>query len=172
MRLSRLEEGILYVQNDLAIYPFWNCPYRCVRFQGGFTKHLDFNEGWGVDLGLYGEPTVRGFENRRQLRALQRFVDYPSSWGLLYITEKELCGLKQWKLYEEVCRKYGSDTAFTPFLDKIKYPDPEGKDKGTICCWRQRDEGKFASTIVFFALVGLLVAAGAWWWLAARGWVA
>ena len=164
VRLSRLEEGIRYVQKDLAIYPFWNCPYRAVRLDGGFTGPLDFGERFGVDLGLYGEPTVRRFENRRQLQALQRFVDYPSSWGLLYITQEELKGLKQWPLYEQVLDKYGSRDAFTPFLEKVTFPDPAGRDKGPICCWRLHDEGKFWQTMVFLALVVPGLAYLLVWW--------
>jgi hypothetical protein len=138
MRVSRLEEGIEYVQRNLGVYPLWNCPASIGTLDLAFAtpRRLAAAGEMVVDIGIYGEPTVRGFRNFEVIRALQKFVDAPALWGVSYLTLDELRDIYDFESYEQVQRKYHATEAFVPLESKIRFMRPNGSDGGKIPLWR------------------------------------
>jgi delta24-sterol reductase len=137
MRLGRLEEGIEYVQKNFAIYPLWNCPAGAGTSPIQFAmprKLANFPEVV-VDIGIYGEPTVRNFRFFDALHALQRFVDVPSLWGVSYLTPEELRQVYDFSAYEAVQEKYHAKEAFVPLESKIKFMQPM-ENQRPVPLWR------------------------------------
>jgi FAD/FMN-containing dehydrogenase len=133
VRLERLGETIRWVQQRLDARPLWNCALRLPddasrRFD---TSHL-------VDVGIYGEPRRRGYRHVRDMRALQRFVDHPSLWGVSYLTREELraASIVEMERYEAVRRDYHAEDAFLHVEQKVVWVDPNGPDRGKIPLWR------------------------------------
>ena len=137
IRLSRLEEGIEYAQRNLAVYPLWNCPAGAgtTDLQFAVPRKLAAKLEMVVDIGIYGEPKVRDYQAFDAMRALQKFVDVPSLWGVSYLTEGELREIYDFERYEAVQRKYHAAEAFVPLGSKIRWMHPSGK-QGRIPAWR------------------------------------
>jgi FAD/FMN-containing dehydrogenase len=133
VRRERLGEGIRWVQQNLGVYPIWNCPIKLpARDQERFgTTHL-------VDIGIYGEPSVSDYRHISAMRALQRFVDLPSIWGVCYLTRDELraAGTIGFEAYDKLRARYGADCAFPHIFEKVIWVDPTGPDPGKIPFWR------------------------------------
>ncbi len=138
IRLSRLDEGIAYVQKNLDVHPLWNCP------AGGGSLGLAFatprkmaaHPEMVVDIGIYGEPWAKGYTSFAALRALQKFVDVPSLWGVSYLTAEELREVYDFGSYEEIQTKYHAREAFVPLEQKIRFMQPKGDDLGPDRLWR------------------------------------
>jgi delta24-sterol reductase len=137
MRLSRLEEGIEYVQRNFAIYPLWNCPADAGTSEIGFAtpRKMAANPELVVDIGIYGEPRVRGFRFYDALHALQRFVDVPTLWGVSYLTPAELREIYDFATYEAVQTKYHAAGAFVPLESKIHFMRPS-ENQAAVPLWR------------------------------------
>jgi delta24-sterol reductase len=132
VRLARLGEYLRWVDEHLGIYPLWNCGLR-LRDE----DRARFGTDILVDVGIYGEPTVPGFRPGVVVRALQRFADAPSYWGVSYLTREELIAKRLFDadLYDRVRAAYGAEGAFTPLEEKIKFhTGGDGGDK--IPAWR------------------------------------
>jgi delta24-sterol reductase len=143
MLLSRLEEGIAYVQERLGVYPLWNCPAGPVTLDGAsadapFTvpRRLAGRREMMVDIGIYGEPTVPGYDNFQAMPALQKFVDVPSLWGVCYLTPDELGAIYDFSAYDAARRAYHADEAFLTLSSKIRFLRPSGGAKGRVRLWR------------------------------------
>ncbi len=139
MRLRRLEEGIEYVQKSLGVHPLWNCPAGAGTTNLAFAvpRKLAANPEMVVDIGIYGEPTVRGFRAYDAMRALQTFVDVPSMWGVCYLTPEELRAIYDFETYEAVQRKYHATEAFVPLEEKLRFMKlREGAKQTRIPLWR------------------------------------
>jgi delta24-sterol reductase len=136
MTLGRLAEGIAYVQEQLGVHPLWNCavsqgatlPFATPRRLPRDTRHV-------VDIGIYGEPTVRNYRCFDAMRALQKFVDVPSLWGCCYLTAEELREVYDFAAYEALQRKYHATDAFVPLESKIRFMRP-GSKQGRVPLWR------------------------------------
>jgi hypothetical protein len=139
VRLSRLEEGIDYVEKNIGVYPLWNCPAGTGGAALAFAtpRAMAKNPEMLVDIGVYGEPTKKGIRCFDALRALQSFVDAPSMWGVSYLTREELRARYDFESYEAVQRKYHATEAFVPLESKIRFmktaPDA---DQSHIKWWR------------------------------------
>ena len=141
--LARLDEGIEYVQKNLDVHPLWNCPAGSAAI-GGPAAHDAFvvprklrgKSDPLVDIGIYGEPMVRPYRNFDAMRALQKFVDVPSLWGVCYLSPDELHEIYDFEPYEIVRKKYHADGAFMPLEQKIKFMRPSGQKQGYIPGWR------------------------------------
>eukprot|EP00658_Telonema_sp_P-2_P069944 TRINITY_DN5948_c0_g2_i1.p1 TRINITY_DN5948_c0_g2~~TRINITY_DN5948_c0_g2_i1.p1 ORF type:complete len:326 (+),score=46.48 TRINITY_DN5948_c0_g2_i1:177-1154(+) len=124
VKLSRLEEGILYVEQHLGVYPLWLCPVSIksslAYSPAQLALHPDRSKALGddfqVDIGVYGEPTVSPFYHRRVVKALQEFVDVPSDWGISY-KDPETVRL-EWAPLRE---KYHATSAFNSLDEKISF---------------------------------------------------
>jgi delta24-sterol reductase len=143
MLLGRLEEGLDYVQERLGVYPLWNCPAGPVTLDGAsadapFTvpRRLAGSRDMMVDIGIYGEPTVRGYDNFDAMPALQRFVDVPSLWGVCYLTPDELGAIYDFAPYEAARRAYHAEDAFLTLTSKIRFLRPSGGATGRVRLWR------------------------------------
>ena len=154
MLLSRLDEGIAYVQEHLGVYPLWNCPAGPVSLaqQGPdrpaaidaaseappFTipRRLLGSREMLVDIGIYGEPTVPDYRNFDAMPALQKFVDVPSLWGVSYLTPEELGAIYDFSAYEAARAKYHAAEAFLTLTDKIHFMRPSGVPRGRVRLWR------------------------------------
>ena len=143
MLLGRLEEGIAYVQERLGVYPLWNCPAGPVSLDPAaaeppFTipRRLRGTREMMVDIGIYGEPTVRGYRNFEAMPALQKFVDVPSLWGVCYLAPDELREIYDFSSYEAARRKYHAEEAFLTLTAKIRFMRPSASDKGPVRLWR------------------------------------
>jgi delta24-sterol reductase len=137
IRLSRLEEGIEYVQKNLDVHPLWNCPAGAGSLKLAFatSKKLLADPEMLVDIGVYGEPRVRNYRHFDAMRALQKFVDNPSFWGVCYLSREELRDLYDFDSYEAVQRKYHATDAFVPIESKIRFMKRPEK-QGPVPLWR------------------------------------
>lgn len=143
MLLGRLEEGIAWVQEHLGVHPLWNCPAGPVSLDGAggdapFTipRRLVGRRDMMVDIGIYGEPTVRDYRNFEAMPALQKFVDVPSLWGVCYLSPEELAAVYDFSAYEAVRRRHHAEEAFLPLAQKIRFMRPSGNDKPRTKLWR------------------------------------
>jgi hypothetical protein len=143
MLLGRLDEGIEYVQDKLGVYPLWNCAAGPVSIEQAsretpFTipRRLRGSREMMVDIGIYGEPTVRDYRNFEAMPALQKFVDVPSLWGVCYLSPEELRDVYDFSAYEAARRKYHADEAFLTLTSKIRFMRPSGADEGRVRLWR------------------------------------
>jgi Delta24-sterol reductase len=136
MRLSRLEEGIAWVQEHLGVHPLWNCPAGPGALDLPFaaSRRMPDRNEIVVDIGIYGEPTVRGYRSFEAMRALQSFVDVPSLWGVCYLSPEELRAVYDFDAHEAIGRAYHATDAFAPIESKIRFMSPTGK--GPIPLWR------------------------------------
>jgi hypothetical protein len=137
IRLSRLEEGIEYVQRNLAVHPLWNCPAGAGALELPFatSRSVAARPEMLVDLGIYGEPKVRPYRHFDAMRALQKFVDNPSFWGVCYLSPDELRQLYDFDAYEAVQRRYHAAESFVPIESKIRFMQRPEK-QGAIPLWR------------------------------------
>jgi FAD binding domain len=138
MRLSRLEEGIEYVQKNLSVYPLWNCPAGQGTIDPSFAipRRLAASLELIVDIGIYGEPKVRRYQSFDAMRALQKFVDVPSLWGVCYLTPEELRDIYDFDSYHAVQRKYHAADAFVPLESKMQFMKHAGGKQSRIPLWR------------------------------------
>lgn len=145
INLSRLDEGIKWVEERIGVYPLWICPVDCRRhLKTAEHLHGPPAESHIVDIGIYGEPTVQPYRHNRVMPDLERFVDAPSTWGMSYHYTKE--SLKA--LLDPVRGRYHAIGVFPGVEDKIRFPDSSGPkpdlDEGPIPCWRlYREYGKY-----------------------------
>lgn len=140
IRPGRLHETLDYVDRELRVNPIWNC---ALKLNDKGKRQL--GETYIVDVGIYGEPKVGRYENRRQMRALQQFVDAPSLWGVSYLTREEIrsANVYDYDVYERVREACGAREAFMHLDDKVVWMDFRAKDLGKIPLWRlYRDYGK------------------------------
>jgi delta24-sterol reductase len=137
IRLSRLEEGIEWVQKNLALHPLWNCAAGPGSLDLPFAraKPLRDDPEMLVDIGIYGEPKVRDYRHWDAMRALQNLVDNPSFWGICYLTEEELRGLYDFTGLERIQEQYHARDAFVPLQTKIRFGARPEK-QGALPGWR------------------------------------
>ena len=135
--LERLDEGIAWVQENLDVHPLWNCPAGNGDLELLFAtpKRLKGQRGMLVDIGIYGEPKVRGYRNFDKMRALQKFVDVPSMWGVSYLSADELRAIYDFDAYESVQKKYKATEAFVPIFEKIRIM-PASSKQDRVPLWR------------------------------------
>ena len=133
VRLERLGEAIRWVQQRLDLWPIWNCAIKVPE-----ERRREFGTTHLVDVGLYGEPRVAGYRHVRDMRALQRFVDHPSLWGVSYLTREELLAANVLEMdrYEVVRQRYQAEAAFHHVEEKVLWVDPNGVDAGKVPFWR------------------------------------
>lgn len=133
VRLDRLREANEWVQERLRVYPLWNCAVDLSKESRERleTSHL-------VDVGIYGEPKVRGYRHVRDMRALQKMVDAPSLWGVSYLTWDEIASKfpRRLELYERVRIETRAAEAFLHLREKVVWIDPGSAGAGKIPCWR------------------------------------
>jgi Delta24-sterol reductase len=172
IRLSRLEEGIAWVERRLGVYPLWICatdPRRSLKYTKDYRViNPDFARGmeeikeeWIVDIGIYGEPSVQPFQHFRVLAELQHFVDCPSVWGTAYNENPDALRER----YRPLRQRWHAYDAFPGLEEKIVAHNMKDANlnEGPIPSWRfVRDHGphwklKFASIFVacIFALLGV-----------------
>lgn len=187
VRLGRLEETVRYTLDNCGVVPVWVCPFRVITRQGAL-----WNAGWApiaaevhapaagpehaadpqdrdagfpimaVDVGLYGEPTARGFTSRSAIRALQSYVDVPAFWGMSYLTQAELEAVYDFPAYEATRKAYGyindpssgRKAALPDIRAKTSYWDPDKPDLPPMFAWRLHRAGIF-EVAVAVAAVGL-----------------
>ncbi|NJM27175.1 MAG: FAD-binding oxidoreductase [Pseudanabaena sp. RU_4_16] len=160
MKLSRLREGIEYVQQNLNVYPIWNCAVKVRK-----RDRAAIGEEYVVDVGIYGEPMVPNYRNGCQMRALQQFVDYPALWGVSYLTRMEIHtkGIYDYQAYENIRQEYKAANAFVHLDDKIMWFDTSKPDPGKIPLWRLHSSyGRYwylKFLVLMVILVGLVVLA-------------
>ena len=171
--LNRLEDGINWVNDRLGVYPLWICAVdasRSLKTSEEFLAHRGderklhekiAEDGFVIDIGIYGEPTVQPFKHKRILKDLQAFVDAPSSWGVNY-TKPEVLR----KRHHSIREKYHAIGAFPGLEEKITYRGSidDNIDEGPITCWRlYRDHGPYwwikfpLIMIAFFGFLALLL---------------
>lgn len=144
LRLGRVSEGLDYVATKLGVWPLWLCP--CVvrstapAMAGAGLRRVAEEEGgapiMSCDMGVYGEPTVRGFRHRRDVAALQRFIDCPAFWGMSYLPPEELWQRYDRAAYDAVRSAYGADAVFPHIISKVSYHDEHAEDQPPILLWR------------------------------------
>jgi hypothetical protein len=78
---------------------------------------------------------VRPYRHFDAMRALQKFVDNPSFWGVCYLSPDELRQLYDFDAYEAVQRRYHAAETFVPIESKIRFMQRPEK-QGAIPLWR------------------------------------
>ncbi|HUJ27865.1 MAG TPA: FAD-binding oxidoreductase [Myxococcales bacterium] len=138
VRLSRLEEGIEYVQRNLDVHPLWNCPAGSGTTALSFAmpRRLQREPEMVVDIGVYGEPKVKHYRPYDAMRALQKFVDVPSFWGVCYLSNEELREIYDFEAYQAVQRKYHAADAFVPLERKLRFMKPSEVPQERLPLWR------------------------------------
>ncbi|MEM8777846.1 MAG: hypothetical protein AAGF26_03040 [Cyanobacteria bacterium P01_G01_bin.49] len=165
MKLSRLQEGIEYIQQNLWVYPLWNCAVK-VRA----SEQATVGEEYVVDIGIYGEPMVPNYRNGHQMRELQRFADYPALWGVSYLTTAEIRSKKiyDYETYEQIRQEYKAAKVFLHLDHKVMWFDTSKSDPGKIVLWRLHSSyGKFwyLKVLSLVAMgVGIVILAISIWW--------
>ena len=136
VRIERMGEGIEWVQERLKVYPIWNC---AIHLHDRDSKRLETTHL--VDIGIYGEPKVRGYRNVRDMRALQKMAAAPSLWGMSYLTWDEIVSKnpERFQQYERARLKTHADGAFLHMRDKVVWVDPDSPSLGKIRAWRLYD---------------------------------
>ena len=126
VRLSRLEEGIEYVQKNLDVHPLVQLPGQWGSTDLSFAvpRKLAANPEMLVDIGVYGEPKAKDYRAYDAMRALQKFVDVPSMWGVCYLSSEELREVYDFETYEAIQRKYHAADAFLPLEQKLRFMKP------------------------------------------------
>jgi hypothetical protein len=126
VKLARLDHGIRWVQEHLGVYPLWNC-----AVQTPAAEYL-------VDIGIYGEPTVRDYRYLREMRALQKMADAPSLWGVSYLTWDEIRATdpQRFGAYDRARQRLRAEEAFLHIKDKVVWIDRNQPDRGKIPRWR------------------------------------
>jgi hypothetical protein len=177
LRLGRVAEGLAYVAEHLEVWPLWLCP--CVVHTTGTAmstaafRHVAADEGgalpvMSVDMGVYGEPGVgRAYRHRRDVRALQRFIDAPALWGMCYLSPDEMAGLYDFPTYDAVRARYGAEGAFPHITTKVCYYREGAPDEPPHLLWRLHRRGVrepvLAALAVATAAAGYAGAKAAGW---------
>jgi hypothetical protein len=145
------------------------------------------------DIGLYGEPGRFGFRCRRDVRALQRFVDVPAFWGMSFLTRAELEAVYDFAGYERVRAAYGASAgsssstsgsttevegvggaaqvpvpALLDIRDKASFCDLTAPDPGPVPAWRLVRSGLAPYTATAAVAIALGIAVWSAVWLARR----
>ncbi len=163
IRIERLAEGVRWIQQDLAVYPIWNCAILLPEHaRAGFlgSRHL-------VDLGIYGEPKVADYRRVAAMRALQIMADSASLWGVSYLTWDEIQAASpaRYERYERVRRQVNAGAAFLHIREKVVWVDPAAPDPGKIPFWRlQRTYGPrwFLNPLCYLVLAVGLISKAVW----------
>lgn len=112
------------LQAAFGLWPIWLCPLR-VRRQPTGTELLAFSaeDPLYVDIGLYGKPSVPGYEpigaHRFMERLLRQTGSFVGAYAISYVLEDELFATYNRGLYAAAREKYGADGAFVGLFDKI-----------------------------------------------------
>lgn len=162
IKLSRLEEGVQWVNDRLGLFPLWLCPVHVPYIDRTHTivTQVDADMHWAVDIGIYGEPTVQPFYHARVQRDLARFVDVPSTWGVCYESKETIRSR-----FDPIRERYGAIGVFVGIEDKVTYKrmsDTSADDELPISGWRlQRDHGRHWRIVLPLKCAGLLTAVAA-----------
>jgi len=193
VRLGRVAEALRYVDARLGVTPLWTCPYLVrepvAAFAVSHVRRLAAEEArpslarppgaaahaaqqqlpplMMVDVGVYGEPVGAGaaFRHRRDVGALQRFVDSPAMWGMLYAPRAATEASYDCAAYERLREAYGAAGAFPHVLDKVAYTPPPGAaggedGEGPIFLWRLYRRGVRTQALVAVAAVAAVAVVG------------
>jgi len=136
--LDRLKEGIEFVQKTLCVYPIWN---GAIKVTGKLTtERTNFSKlkppPYLVDIGIWGEPKVPDFRAARDVRAVQKFLGFPSFWGVSYYSKDELQEFFDFDRFNRVRQECKAEGVFPNLMDKIHFLDLEEASKPPIRAWR------------------------------------
>ena len=79
-------------EKEVNVYPLWLCPFKIpgnaasgiLAEDGGFIHPLEGGDEFFVDIGAYGNPTVKSFEANATIRRLEEFVRSVKGYQMLY----------------------------------------------------------------------------------------
>jgi len=123
-----------------------------------------------VDIGIWGEPKVPNYRNKKTMAETQRFLGYPSIWGTWYLPRSEIRNVYNYPNYQRIRAKYGAEGILVHIEDKgACVMDLTLPDQGPLKCWRIRrswrsgsiNRSEFAIILivlsVLFGVLGLLL---------------
>jgi hypothetical protein len=160
----KLKSSVEFVQRELAVYPLWNQPIAAdvmlwrevvrrnlgvavakdIGFDGpklaqALNAATDPTVGMLVDVGIWGEPMVPDYRNRKTMRLVQRTLEFPSVWGVSYLTREEMREfVYDRELYDNARAKYHATGVFPHLEDKVLFFEPGAPDLGKLSFWRDR----------------------------------
>ncbi|MGK7872794.1 MAG: FAD-binding oxidoreductase [Xenococcaceae cyanobacterium] len=120
VNLNRLQEGIEYVEKNIGVYPLWNCAAKATGHALVPQKPDSAQDEIVVDIGIYGEPTIPNYRFFTALKELQLFVDFPSFWGVSYLSESETKDRIDLDAYHKLRKRYYAEEAFISLQDKLQ----------------------------------------------------
>lgn len=127
---SRIPELIRYVQKHIKLYPIWTCIVDTAQIgRAGLP-------GFIADIGLYGEPMIKGYHAFKANRELQKMSDLPSFWGNSYLTADEWDQTYNLSAYENARRKYQAEGVFLHIKERVRFVQSRDNAQGKIRAWR------------------------------------
>jgi FAD/FMN-containing dehydrogenase len=127
---ARIPEMIRYVHERIRLYPIWTCLVDTAQI-----AHTDLS-GFIADIGLYGEPTAKGYDVFKTTRELQKMADQPSYWGNSYLTAEEWDQTYHLTAYDEARKKYRAEGVFLHIKDRVRFIHKRAGKSGKIPAWR------------------------------------
>ncbi len=116
---------------ETNIYPIWLCPFKISSNASGKQPHRGFikpldgqKETMFVDIGVYGNPTVKGFKADKTCRILEECVrdmkGYQMMYADSYMTKEEFRSMFDHQLYDKLRKEIPyCEEAFPEVYDKI-----------------------------------------------------
>jgi delta24-sterol reductase len=84
--MKHLKASLEVFDKEFGIYPLWLCPFRipvAVHGKGGLLRCPQKDEMF-VDIGAYGNPTVKGFEAKSSCRRVEEHVRCVGGYQMMY----------------------------------------------------------------------------------------
>ncbi|XP_013773171.1 delta(24)-sterol reductase-like isoform X1 [Limulus polyphemus] len=120
--LNSLKEAIGVLHDTVKIYPIWLCPFLLHADPGMVHPQQDSGQMY-VDVGLYGEPQVMGYQAARDTRKMEAYCRKTGGFQMLYadsyMTKDEFCEMFDHQLYDKMREQLNCKSAFPHVYDKV-----------------------------------------------------
>lgn len=123
--LHELKEGLAFVDKETKIYPLWLCPTRHCIPDGMEHLSLFKKEDVHVDVGIYGDCPIQGFDFVGSQKRMERYAIERKSYVALYaetqLTRADFDEMFEFNLrtYYKMRKKFNCDGAFPHVYEKI-----------------------------------------------------
>ncbi|XP_043941436.1 delta(24)-sterol reductase [Protopterus annectens] len=120
--MKYLEKSVDIFHKTINVYPLWLCPFTLPSHPGMVHPKSNEEELY-VDVGSYGEPTVKNFEAKASTRQLEHFVREVHGFQMLYadcyMTREEFWEMFDGALYHKLRDELNCRGAFPEVYDKV-----------------------------------------------------
>jgi delta24-sterol reductase len=120
--MSRLNDAIKLIDEEIGFYPLWLCPFNLPSLPGLIRNRTGTNVLF-VDIGIYGNATRKGYEARESTRKLEAFVRDVRGTQMLYadcyMNPDEFWEMFDSSLYDWLRVQYDAKDAFPDVYAKV-----------------------------------------------------